>query len=95
MLNCPAEPHYSTSILEALPGKLDIKRHLPSILYLSDGLIRVHIDECTVHFVHFDMHQLNELQRETTCLQGFADNKGPDQPVHLRSLISTFIIHYL
>ena len=26
---------WSTSILEALPGKLDIKRHKPSILYLS------------------------------------------------------------
>ena len=25
----------STSILEALPGKLDIKRHPPSILYVS------------------------------------------------------------
>ena len=24
----------STSVLEALPGKLDIKRHLPSILYI-------------------------------------------------------------
>ena len=24
----------STSVLEALPGKLDIKRHSPSILYL-------------------------------------------------------------
>ena len=25
----------STSVLKALPGKLDIKRHSPSILYLS------------------------------------------------------------
>ena len=29
----------STSVLEALPGKLDIKRHSPSILYLRGGLI--------------------------------------------------------
>ena len=35
MLNCLAEPHYSTNILKALPAKLDIKRHLPSILYLG------------------------------------------------------------
>ena len=27
-----------------------------------------------------------------TCLQGFANNKGPDQPAHLRSLISAFVI---
>ena len=26
----------STSVLKALPGKLDIKRHSPSILYLND-----------------------------------------------------------
>ena len=26
----------STSVVKALPGKLDIKRHLPSILYFSD-----------------------------------------------------------
>ena len=28
----------STSILKALPGKLDIKRHSPSILYISASL---------------------------------------------------------
>ena len=33
MLNCSAKPHDSTSILEALPGLLDIKRHSPSILF--------------------------------------------------------------
>ena len=27
------KPHDSTSILKGLPGKLDIKRHSPSILY--------------------------------------------------------------
>ena len=27
-----------TSVLKALPGKLDIKRHSPSILYIQDGL---------------------------------------------------------
>ena len=29
----------STSVLKALPGKLDIKRHLPSILYILPCLI--------------------------------------------------------
>ena len=28
----------STSVLKALPGKLDIKRHSPSILYFSASL---------------------------------------------------------
>ena len=31
----------STSILKALPGKLDIKRHSPSILYLPCNLLPV------------------------------------------------------
>ena len=34
MLNLSACPAMSTSVLKALPGKLDIKRHSPSILYL-------------------------------------------------------------
>ena len=34
MLNRSASLVMSTSILKALPGKLDIKRHSPSILYL-------------------------------------------------------------
>ena len=37
MLNCSASLAMSTSILKALPGKLDIKRHSPSILYFADN----------------------------------------------------------
>ena len=33
-------PSNSTCVLEAEPGKLDIKRHSPSILYLSDKLYK-------------------------------------------------------
>ena len=33
--------------------------------------------------------------REKTCLRGVANNKGPDQPAHPRSLISTFVIRLL
>ena len=36
MLNRSASLAMSTSILKALPGKLDIKRHSPSILYVQD-----------------------------------------------------------
>ena len=35
MLNRSASLAMSTSVLKALPGKLDIKRHSPSILYLN------------------------------------------------------------
>ena len=34
MLNRSASLAMSTSVLKALPGKLDIKRHSPGILYL-------------------------------------------------------------
>ena len=34
MLNRSASLAMSTCVLKALPGKLDIKRHSPSILYL-------------------------------------------------------------
>ena len=27
------KPHDSSSVLEVMPGKLDVKRHLPNILY--------------------------------------------------------------
>ena len=32
--------------------------------------------------------------REKTCLRGFVNNTGADQPAHSRSLISAFVIHY-
>ena len=34
-------------------------------------------------------------QREKTCLRGFANNTGADQPAHPRSLICAFVICYL
>ena len=34
-------------------------------------------------------------QREETCLWRFANNTGADQPAHLRSLISAFVIRFL
>ena len=33
--------------------------------------------------------------RENTCLRGFANNKGADQPAHTRSLISAFVIRFM
>ena len=35
---------------------------------------------------------LNGPRREKTCLGGIANNTGADQPAHLRSLISAFVI---
>ena len=38
---------------------------------------------------------LNGLQREKTCLRGFENNTGTDQPTHPRYLISDFVIPFL
>ena len=37
---------------------------------------------------------LNGPPGEKTCLLGFANNKGADQPAHLCSLISIFVIPF-
>ena len=43
MLNRSVSLAMSTSVLKALPGKLDIKRHSPSILYLyAHWIYRLH-----------------------------------------------------
>ena len=34
-------------------------------------------------------------RREETCLRGVTNNRGADQPAHLRSLISAFVIRFL
>ena len=39
MLNCSASLAMSTSVLKDLPGKLDIKRHSPSILNILSSLV--------------------------------------------------------
>ena len=39
MLNRSASLAVSTSVLKALPGKLDIKRHSPSILYFCEKYV--------------------------------------------------------
>ena len=37
-------------------------------------------------------HHLYGARCKKTCFLWFANNKGADQPVHLRSLISAFVI---
>ena len=39
--------------------------------------------------------RLYGLRHEKTCLRGFANNTGADQPAHPPILISAFVIHYL
>ena len=48
MLNRSASPAMSTSVLKALPGKLDIKRHSPSIPYLPIMFLLSRGCQCSV-----------------------------------------------
>ena len=45
---------------------------------------------------HLDIYSmpLIGLRCEKTCLWGFANNKGTDQPAHSRRLISAFVIRF-
>ena len=37
----------------------------------------------------------NGPRREKTCLRGFANNKGADQPAHPPRLVSAFVIRFI
>ena len=43
--------------------------------------------------VGYDAH--NGPRREKTCLRGFLNNTGADQPAHPRRLISACVIRFL
>ena len=52
----------------------------------------------TVHTLTSSVTHLLSIfwpQREKTCLRGFVNNTGADQPAHPRSLISAFVIRFL
>ena len=52
------------------------------------------INNICIH-VTASTHIIIGPQREKTCLRGFANNTGADQPAHPRSLISAFVIRFL
>ena len=39
-----------------------------------------------------DLSSSNGPRREKTCIRGFANNKHAEQPAHMGSLISAFVI---
>ena len=60
MFNRSASLAMSTGVLKALPGKLDIKRHSPSILYLS--VIR--LDLCREYVTRSSDKNTNQFGRK-------------------------------
>ena len=63
MLNRSASLAMSTSVLKALPGKLDIKRHSPSILYLLTTVPQP-VASLTVRFLFIPHHPASILINE-------------------------------
>ena len=65
MLNRSASLVMSPSVLKALPGKLDIKKHSPSILYLSTGLTEIQNFTFTSFLhIHRGIESCKETDRE-------------------------------
>ena len=63
MLNRSASLAISTSVLKALPGKLDIKRHSPSILYI----LEIQIDHTTAERETREYNQERSQYRNHIC----------------------------
>ena len=75
MLNHSASLEMSTSILKALPGKLDIKRHSPSILFISASLRcqQAFSKPCLVNLISKDTHLVFSISRQASrCQQAFS-----------------------
>ena len=68
------------------PNVQNINPFLPNYYYP--------LDESILRFLVLNVHKaLHGPWREKTCLWGFANNTGSDQPVHPLSLTSAFVIH--
>ena len=61
----------STSVLKALLGKLDIKRHSPSILYISASLAMstAFLKPCLVNLISKDYHLVFSISRQASRCQ--------------------------
>ena len=74
------------------------------IYHFSWQVLSIVKDSCKSYIVVFTLEK-NEMvwshtrlsgpRREKTCLRGFANNTGADQPAHPRRLISAFVIRFL
>ena len=76
MLNRSASLAMSTSVLKALPGKLDIKRHSPSILYISASLaMSTSVLKALPGKLDIERHSPSILYLHSRCQSSITDNK--------------------
>ena len=71
MLNRSASLTMSTSVLKALPGKLDIKRHSPSILYLCCRISDQVLEEC-LREIDSELDEIGEGLVHQVCKSEFS-----------------------
>ena len=76
----------STSVLKALPGKLDIKRHSLSTLYVSSGARRLNFGLSLMYLHTLCIQEMKALARLRICT-------GSHEPSLLVNAISTKILH--
>ena len=88
---CKITQHATSQANEAL--KLGPEQQMAIALFNNTNLspVRLILDD------HREQNSSKSFgpRRKKTCLRRFANNKGTDQPAHLRSLISAFVIRLL
>ena len=57
--------------------------------------LRLRLNNFCLWYNKFLYKYLSIYLSNEPCLEKYANNKGADQPAHLRSLISTFVVHCL
>ena len=79
--------------------KIFMYKLLEQLPYCKFTIIRENFNFTNILEFHLSQIQHSretfEPLHEKTCFMPYANNKGADQPMHLRSLISNFVIHCL
>ena len=87
-LDTVASPLYSVSIT-TLPGEGITNTRNKKTTKIDDVSLK------TINENNSTNTAIIGPRHKRTCLRGFVNNTGADQPAHQRSLISTFVIDFL
>ena len=81
--------------IEVLSNPLDSINIRKVFLLTGASLVFIVCHNSIFNQIFYRSSTLYGLRHKKTCLRGFANNTGADQPAHPRSLISTFVILFL
>ena len=88
MLNRSASLPMSTSVLKALPGKLDIKRHSSSILYLQRSFLSIANSVDPNEMPHYALYSIEMVKLASSC-----DKYTSTSDISMNSLPPWKIVH--